>query len=599
MRGGIKVSHHSHEVLSADEHAQIALEALHDADLDHARQHLTEALAHDPANEDYLVLLDRLLNQCDDPIASTALDESNVYLFDAAIHGHALMRDGQLDEGLSLLTQCMEAGGVWPLVAWVGRVLEPVERVLDVDEQVWLRFTVKLSGLFPGDRIEHEEIVNALTRYVPLFALSASRSSDPFLKTYTGIFVRKIGAHDLALALCEEAYEISPGDMAATGLALVYSSMHMEEQKQAWYEKSVQHAPEQSAARLELGDMLSKQGKFAEALAWYESVLERDPDSEWALANAEAMRYLLAPQEHVHAMLDVLARAHSSGACRHATHTIHMHSTPYLTWLPEPREAILQIARQILEEYDDAERPHVPELVMSAIEAPCAVIVASQIFARAPRIDLCEALQPIDPRHPHNYVTRKLWRYDGYNPLPAISPPEHNATLMLLERYEREPFFLPHVFEQMRLQPLAARPEVTDTLLAAMVHPATETMRGLTPWASHKKRVWLAALLIASLTESDWLGGHRREILFDLVRGCYDWSVGAAIVALGELAMTMPSAASARLDILQELLSMDKVVKSGRSECWLEPWLYTLLRFDELPADARRAFTDLLARQRG
>lgn len=590
------MSQHTHETLSADEHAQIALEALHEADLEHARQHLTEALANEPANEDYLVLLDRLLHQCEDPVASTALDPSNVYLFDAAIHAYALMREGQLEEGLSLFTQCMEAGGVWPLVAWVARALRTVERVLQIDPQEWLRFTVKLSGLFPGDHIEHEEIVEELTRHLPLFALSASHSSDPFLKTYTGIFVRKLGAHDLALNLCEEAYALSAGDMTATGLALVYSSMQIEDQKQAWYERSVEHAPEQSAARLELGDMLSRQGKFEEALSWYESVLERDPESEWAQANAEAMRYLIDPATHMQTLLDVLSRANTSSAYRHATHSIHAHSTPYLTWLPEPREAILQIARQIQQHYGD-QIPQVPEIGVSAIEAPCAVIAASQILGGTPKIELSQTLQPIDPRGAHNHVTRRLWRYEGFTPVAAMAPPRQDATLRTLERREREPFFLPHVFEQMRLHPLRAEADVIDTLLAAMAHPAQSIEVGVTPWVAHQKRVWLACLMIASISEPEWLGGLRREALFSLARGAYDWTVGAAVVALGELAMTMPSAASARLDILQELLSMDKVVKAGRSECWIEPWLRTLLRFDELPAEIRSDFEDLLARQ--
>jgi hypothetical protein len=91
-----------------------------------------------------------------------------------------------------------------------------------------------------------------------------------------------------------------------------------------------------------------------------------------------------------------------------------------------------------------------------------------------------------------------------------------------------------------------------DEVAAVMVYPPAlpDDDRAIASWV-YKCQVAAACLIARSDTR--WSGSQRRQILLDVVRGPVDWTVAAAVLALGEVAVREPDALP---EIRRELQSL-------------------------------------------
>lgn len=131
----------------------------------------------------------------------------------------------------------------------------------------------------------------------------------------------------------------------------------------------------------------------------------------------------------------------------------------------------------------------------------------------------------------------------------------------------------------MPAQRLAATLTSADVegLLGVMVHPpALPEGRAAWDWV---RQVQIAAALVLAYLDDGWEGSARRTALSALIYGPMDWTGGAAIVALADLAVRDPGAGAevegTFLDVLER--------RPSAGDWALEmPLLYSLARLPNL-----------------
>lgn len=148
-----------------------------------------------------------------------------------------------------------------------------------------------------------------------------------------------------------------------------------------------------------------------------------------------------------------------------------MRRGPYISSLPEPGDATINVLRQLAEQGAGAGQI---EIGLSTLESPSAILSIAcyqqeRFGASNVTVQVAEIQSP-DPRQPRSPVDYLLWRYDGTEARPALSPPMPDvaaavATLAVLP-YEAN--------DWAARAALLARGIGTDRvndLLGVMVHP--------------------------------------------------------------------------------------------------------------------------------
>ncbi|HEY1015645.1 MAG TPA: hypothetical protein VGE07_23245, partial [Herpetosiphonaceae bacterium] len=90
-------------------------------------------------------------------------------------------------------------------------------------------------------------------------------------------------------------------------------------------------------------------------------------------------------------------------------------------------------------------------------------------------------------------------------------------------------------------------------LLAVMTHPP-QRPADMPIWVWIQRVQWAAAFILAWIDEG-WDGSLRKRALVSLAYGPLDWSIGAAVAALGQIARNEPLLAPAIAEIYQQLLT--------------------------------------------
>lgn len=145
-----------------------------------------------------------------------------------------------------------------------------------------------------------------------------------------------------------------------------------------------------------------------------------------------------------------------------------------------------------------------------------------------------QTVQIPNPRRPTAKVDFVIWAYDGDKPRPNGPKPDPAVAAEIVKIAETG-FHL----ERWGAQAEPLGPQLASRwgdLLSLMAFAAPMPGAGdAFRWTCH---VQIATALVISHLDSGWAGSRRRSLLFQLATGCADWSVSAAIIALGRLAKT-------------------------------------------------------------
>lgn len=518
------------------EDIQIARAALARGENRHAVRHLAQALEWEPQNRDGRALLDRIIGMTSDPLTLVPWEHPTTSYLIVAVRAYIYARRGEPGEALSLIAEIYQSIPTLPFLPWVEEWLPGAVRedTLTPESAVALvrGLIVKLAG--GADVTEREAIgrlLPALERY------TVAHPHDAAIQWGMSTLMRWLGRLDEALTLARAAHALQPEFRTAVTLGEAYRARGALAAAIDAFREASRHNPDDLAIRLDLGDKLCDIGQTEAGLQAYQEVLDREPQHPWALSSFLYYRSLLDPEGPWGWELDRYAESHPDNE---RAQLLTGESQPYLRSLPEPSDALINGLRQLDEQGTSVRQI---KASLSSLEAPSARLAIEhyqrESYGRADlQLDVLKLQRP-DPRLPRGPVDYILWRYQGNDPQPAVDPPTPGVAAAVAALAAR-PYEAGAWSYQAREIAAELGPRHVDNLLGVMVHPPARR-------ASHKVWAWIQRVQVASAfilahIDSGWESSLRRRALFSLARGPLDWTVGAAIIALAQVAIEEPVA---------------------------------------------------------
>lgn len=563
------MSHSHDQPFTPEEDAALAQTLLAQGDLTHGAYHLAGAIASDPHNPDWLALLDRYIAAAEDPLDLAPLKDGTEpnYFGTVALRAYILAHTDRIAEGVALLLQVIAIKPEIPYLEWALQWLERAPAAgPQVDRRALLHFFGNTLQRYPGTLVQDTAAQEELAGLLRLAEGTIGDPDPEGLLTYArAALARKLGRLDEALGLAERGYAAHPGYHLASAVAEVHKARNDEAAWRYWQETALRHDAANVPTRLDLGDYYLEQGRFDEAIRWYQQALEQEPGHPWATPSLYAAHAYQGSAEW-QAKLQAYAAAHPDNQRAAA---LAQQGEPYVGYLPEPREATLGILQQLTEMATSPDG--IPQgevrITLSALEAPSARL-GTQMGLEAQGIDVelvfaVSAVQRPDPRLPRRPVRYQVWKYKeekkllmwttlGTEPVACVPEPPP-ALAAAVAALARQPFDRPRWFAEAAPLVQQHQPRV-EQLLGIMAYPPEPPPRIPAPlWVQHVKVA--AALALAHLDpETPWRESRRRQALFDLALGPMDWTVDAALIALTALANEEPALVPDILPVFGELL---------------------------------------------
>lgn len=552
--------------------------------LRHGAVHLADLLASDPANPEWLALIDAYDEKARglEPLLEPEHGQQRYYATEA-LRAYLWARAGQTTDAVVLLLQIARAKpSAGYLDAWALKWLAGGLDVLPPELALHL-----IGTLLNGAR-EHGELTAAREAVLVDWARLAvdyahrqpledahARMADMLIPG----LCRKAGLFEEGLALADRARRERPSWHASTARGLLLRRRGDLERAREAFEEAMTHDPDDLAAYLEAGDMFFEHARWADAGRYYEAVLARAPAHEWAHPSALFCRWRESsdarfPDDAFPGELVELMRRGNRRANR-----LFDAFRPYLGYVPEPEDAITNMLRDAL--------PQLPpeqaaggrlRTAVTSVEPPSNFVLAHLIYGDGLQLEVQATTVPTpDPREPVAPVAFTLWRREGEQLAPVLPPPPAAITA-LVATLAAQPF------EQARAWADASRAAArlsrddAAALLACVVRPpplpAGSPHSAAFAWVP---RVQLtAAFVLAHLAlDEPWEESARRDALLSLLHGPMDWSTEAAIVALVRSALEQPVI---ELDVHRAFAVLDAGKPStGRvsyERTLIDQWLY-------------------------
>jgi hypothetical protein len=225
---------------------------------------------------------------------------------------------------------------------------------------------------------------------------------------------------------------------------------------------------------------------------------------------------------------------------------------PFVNYLPEPSDALINLLRGIIKDGGDLAKFKVG---LSSLEAPSArlAIQLYQIekYGQADLVVEVAAIQQPDARIPHKPVDFVLWEYKGTEPQTSLHLPSSHVS-ETISQLAQMPYLPQKWADQGSKFAKDLGVDKANELLAVMVHPPARLSQF--PIWEWLPRVQVASAYVIARLDSGWDNSIRHRYLFSLARGPMDWSVEAALLPLAYIAKTEPSVRNSIAELYFELL---------------------------------------------
>lgn len=563
--------------------------------LAHGMGHLAELLAADPANADYLAYLDEFVRRAEGDLARLMPEGEERYASVEALRAYFLVKGGDVEQGLDLLSMVVHA--------------KPEANYLEAWALDWLEAPDVLNGL--SGELATRLLTLSLMRYPEYCALPIRREADclrwarlaaawdrealpaelqqPADMTAIGL-QRKAGRFEEGLALLKEVQATRPSWHGAVAEGLILRESGQAPEADAAFRGALELDPSDLSARLEAGDMYVRREEWDQALAWYQEVLEVEPEHPWAEPSALWCTWRRdspadSPDETFPPRLVELLQGGNQRA-----RMVFGRFIPYVGYLPGPKDATAHILFQILEQPESVTGSL--DLDLSDIESPSNA-VAFALAARLVGADFW--LNPTygniakpDPREPVAETRFQLWKREGEILVGALEEPAADVAQAVLELAERPFDSEVNWAEAGRLAQRLGTAAVPD-LLACFVHPpGSPPLESVLDWVV---RVQCTLAQVLAQIDSGWEGSARKDALLSLLHGPRDWSTEAAILALTDLVREEPLLSA---EVSDAFRALDEATPNSGGwgyldalyDCWLGfPHLFP----DEVDAIAAKA----------
>ncbi len=515
----------------------LARRALEQGRLDQAAFHVAWAVHADPKDEDRLDLLDALIEAADDPL-DLFDDDADADYATLACRAFVLASRERVADALALLFRVLLAQPDSPYLPWATWWL-PRPSAKDLDPSIVSGFVATWC-----DTVEDPARLGAVLPVIE--QTRALHPDDGILSLLHGRLLRDLGELEEALCVAQQAHDRQASWETAVALGTAHRALGQIDEALAAFQDAIDRDPEDISARLDMADMLCEAGRIGESRPLYEGVLDREPDHPWALPSFYFVNCFVDDDPKWHGKLERLARRSPDNG-----RAVYLagRRTPYVGFLPEPRDATVNLLERLMEEREDDPDAHLPDPIrVRFLEAP-SVRLAMQMLGEDPRVEVARVPTP-DPREPRVKVPYVLWRYEGTDPTPAVARPLEDVAFAVAT-VAAQPYRLEQWWEAAAGVARDLAIGQNESLLGVMVHPP-QPIGGMPPW-TWIHRVQVAAALVIARLDTGWERSARREALLALAHGPMDWTVEAALIALTQVALEDVDARAEVLQLFAEL----------------------------------------------
>jgi tetratricopeptide (TPR) repeat protein len=558
---------------------EIAEKALSQGDYSNAAYYVALVLGNEPNNPTCLALLDRIIKTV--PESCELISPEEKYFALVAVRAYILAEQGDLDRAMQLLLQVLRIDPNLDFLAWIVNWFENSDCLATVNPDLIMYLFQIILANCPGDAIEDTRLRGYIEKLFPqLIRVQKLEPDNEILIFVTAAIWRKLGNLDEAWAIASHGYLNHPCWYTAVALASVYRTKGDVSAAIASYQDALKYNPEDIDILLDIADTLFNDGQIEKGVNYYKQVIDRQANHSWALPHYLYCQYLLQNNNTWQQQLqEYVEKNPKNQKAAELAKNSRKSLTPYLDYLPELKEATINILRSTIQFYGESK---VSELGIctSNLDVPsCRLAIdlyQTQKFGRKnSTISILEIPTP-DPRSPRQSVEYLLWRYRGNDFYPAVSPPSSSVA----EAIAGIATFPYHIYDwSIEARKIAANlnEDNIKDLLGVMVHPSLPPFNiEIWDWI-HRLQV-AAALTIAYLDEG-WENSLRKKVLVSLVNGPMDWATEAAIIALTQIARECPEATDDILELF--IILLDTIPEPGYC-----PYLYGLicccLRFDRV-----------------
>lgn len=545
-----------------------ARRAFDKGDLAAAARHVASALGEDPNRSDALGLLDEILAAADDPADLIASDELPATSGLAAVHAYILADQGRIPEAIDKLLGVITDRPDVLYIDWVLGWLQRPESAGKLDLDKLAAFVGNLVEQYPALTAPHGGGRDTLSR-MPLFIqlVRRTQSADAHFLVVATALLRRLGNLDEALKLAREAHTLEPDVQTALAVAATHANRNELELALKAFQEALRLEPTDTAARVNMADLLVHHERLDEALAQYDEVLEREPNQEDAQPSVLFLRFVHGGGEEYREQLLALADEQPDNE---RARRLALQVTPYVGHLPDPPDVSASLRPPDGDE--DEGRGWLPHL-----EAPSNFLAFDWLRRMGPKVT---RVQQPDPRLPRCRVDYLLWKYDGTQPVVAL-PPSSKAAQAIAE-VAAQPFQIDAWWGHARRAAQQFTADDVEDVLATMVYPPG--VGGMDQPARWVYRVQMAAALVAAHLDGGWEGTVRRKALLSLANGPMDWTVDAGLVALVGVAREEEDAAPEITRLFRDLRA---AVPDDGTYCTLPAVLWCSLRLPGLSDDDR------------
>lgn len=527
-------------ILSAEGELALARLAIDEDDLAHAAGHLAAAMAYAPTRPEVHEVLARLAARTGSGLELFSLDR-HPFIGTVVARAHLLAAAGRPGDGLELLVAASAHAptGDWAGVPWVSEPGLPARLNPDHIARVLMQLCAAVADPIPPDERAPLQPYLLLARH----AVGAYPEHGLLLGAASAL-ARRLGEATTAVDWAARGARVAPSKLAEVWLGYAYRSAGKTAQALAALRRAVGHDPDDLSVYADIAGTLADHGRLDEALEWVDRALDRDPGFDCAVHTGHRLRYLRDGElSHLVALAD-FQREHRDESHEHSDLAECCHGRPWLSQVPAAGEPVVAVLRRTLAASGSAGDAGAGAAVrLSGLESPSAL---RTVAAAVPGFTVTGTEQTAaDLREPRRSSVRRLWRYDGFRPLPAVAQPSTEAA----ERVRRlaHPAWAHPPAAYDRAVELAT--VELDDLVGLLVHPppppATPLGRTLaehdpTLWV-RSAQVWACLGLLHHRTDEPWPESTRRQVLLDLLWGVEDWTTEAAGFALVTAAWVDPA----------------------------------------------------------
>lgn len=423
---------------------------------------------------------------------------------------------------------------------WFELWLSDSERASNIDPREFMRSLLPAPRLLPPQDLAHHETWASISRV--LLRLLEAHPEEPSLRVHLVRAWSNSQDHDKAIQLAQDIHAQERSSPSALTLARALRASTQWEEALLYGEEALRLDPSQIEVHLEVAELAEECDRKERALAAYEIVLKKMPTHLWAKGSALYLRYALRQDNQARkALLDLWAQ----NPLHPRLSVLAERALPWLGFFPWSMEATfgtqdnlnlqdssLQLPRfstpsarmVMMRLLDDEPSPASPpprvhhRTPPMGITPPLGLPSVGTTPPLGTRIDPFQHLQEAPPGSPITGPLPREGLLSTLNQITAQGPMPWKARTALTIACAR-------THGQGRERDLL-------TWIHSPPHPISTDWNDW-DWVQHFQ---INAALVLAFLDRNWRASRSRRILYELLQGDDDWTVGAAALALATLA---------------------------------------------------------------